>query len=368
MKYTTLFILLIITLKFQSQNNAVFKHGLVVRKTLHDVHYMKPGIERKNQITEKDTKLVIEKVVKDKDGKEYTLTSEEKFATNGTFSYTVNKPVQADFYWTELDKKWMKANIIQKKDTLYINWWLQTEKGKGNTALGNGIIAKSPEETVTKGSLDLLASKENRSRYYDPSLVKNLSTGEFEKCQAYIILKNRDRARFLYSNWEIGAVTVPFKLRFGYNMMIGDSANTSINVKAETQTDVNLGLYAAYTIGKVSYRYRDKEEILPNQNYFSIGPLLSLSTVKLDSASTSASHFTKDEGMIERNFLAYETTRPAVSTGVAVMFGIRDIRFGAFLGCDFAFGENSSKWNYQGKPWLGFGLGYNLAFIRKIGA
>ena len=62
-----------------------------------------------------------------------------------------------------------------------------------------------------------------------------------------------------------------------------------------------------------------------------------------------------DELSLENNIEA-----GLVSPGIGYLLAYERFNFGTTLGLDFALGDNSSKWNFQGSTWLGISLGYSL--------
>jgi len=55
------------------------------------------------------------------------------------------------------------------------------------------------------------------------------------------------------------------------------------------------------------------------------------------------------------------------SPGVGIMTSIFNFRIGAFLGTDLVVGETAKSWDSYKKPWIGFGLSYNIGFIWGTG-
>lgn len=124
--------------------------------------------------------------------------------------------------------------------------------------------------------------------------------------------------------WNItfGTITTPFKFRFSpsvftNNLSLGASAN-------------------------ISYQLLDE---------FYVGGVfgLSLSSVTLDSASTNG-------------FVTVNTERPAFTPSLHLLLGYKQINLLVGVGWDI-INKNSDiekSWIYDGKPWLGLGLGISL--------
>ncbi len=97
---------------------------------------------------------------------------------------------------------------------------------------------------------------------------------------------------------------------------------------------------AISNLGGVKYKINDN---------WSVSALLGLgiSSVKLDSANT--------KGTIKENsdFAAF-----TISTGVVIEF--KRLQFGVFTGWDNLSTSSRNNWIYQGRNWLGFGIGFSL--------
>lgn len=88
-----------------------------------------------------------------------------------------------------------------------------------------------------------------------------------------------------------------------------------------------------------------------------VGLFINLSSSNIDSLSTNANKesLKKDE----------KASIGIISPGLGVMFALYNVQIGGFVGLDYGFGQNGKKWNYNGRPWIGFGLGYGLSSFWK---
>ena len=82
------------------------------------------------------------------------------------------------------------------------------------------------------------------------------------------------------------------------------------------------------------------------------GLLFGASTVVLNQSNTSNDAFPLDKDS--------NITKGLGSIGIGVGFAFNKINFGVFAGSDYAIGDDSEKWNYNKKPWLGIAIGYSL--------
>lgn len=210
------------------------------------------------------------------------------------------------------DGKRHKANLHVSKDTLYVNFWL------------------------CKGYYDKTKA-ERDSCYYQPN----------EKY--FIRLENRQSMSFIYTNWEVSTLVIPFKYQFGFEWGAHD-------MPSDVKTDINVNAFVGYRAGKVRFFNDQYKGMTETKWSYTFGGFFGLNATKIDSASTSLSD----------KPLAKERNVPTFCYGVGVVFNIRDFNIGAFLGADAGLNTAAYKWNYHTKPWLGFGIGYRLGFIGKF--
>lgn len=149
----------------------------------------------------------------------------------------------------------------------------------------------------------------------------------------YFELKNRQSLKISFSQWSLNALTVPLKVRFGED-------------KTEFSTGANLGAFFGYTWGKTNFLHRKK---IGNKQY--------------DSKVTTGLFLGADklEFSFEDTNMEDQTVKTAfLSVGSGVLYSYQKFTIGITGGLDFGLGENSKKWDFQGRPWLGATLGYSL--------
>ncbi|HEY5392381.1 MAG TPA: hypothetical protein VIJ57_09725, partial [Hanamia sp.] len=163
-----------------------------------------------------------------------------------------------------------------------------------------------------------------------------------------IKLQNRESISFPYYSWDFGPVTIPIKQRFGYT-------KGNITIDPQLQTDLNVGVFGGFTMGRYRKRYEAGEpgELKDLSNLsFTFGGFLNISTAALDSTATTTGKlpFAKDK----------TATIGVVSFGAGVLTTFYNFQIGLFAGMDKGVGTNAQNWNYNNKPWVGIGIGYDL--------
>jgi hypothetical protein len=207
--------------------------------------------------------------------------------------------------------------------------------------------ADKNEEWFKASNVVIEVYKDNRIEYY--------FVNKFDRNGSYTIkLDNREYVSYNKRGFEFGAVTIPFKYRFGETKTVNGK---EIKVNNEFIADANLGLFAGYKLAKYRVRYEGgKLKDLSNLGC-TLGAFLNVSSSSIDSLSTTLSDapLKKDE----------KFSIGVISPGLGAMFTVYNVQIGGFIGWDFGFGENGEKWNFNGRPWIGFGLGYSLSSFWK---
>lgn len=317
---------------------------------------------------------------------EFTKKSGEKIYTF-TKTDSLKKPTEY-----KIDKE-IKVNLknfsgyanlsIDEKDKtkLLVNYWLNDEHilpsktkikiikkslqcPKGKEAIEGDYKIEETTKTLEKDTKFRLWKVQNKSLeelkkldwfihtdsiievYNQKNEIEYYLVNKYDRNANYELkLKNREFISYRKKSVEFGPLTIPFKYRFGYS-------KDSIKVKQEFNADLNIGFFGGYRLGKYRIRYEgDGFKQLANISG-TIGGFLSLSSATLDKTSTTAGKkpFTADE----------KSSIGVISPGVGIMLDVYNVNFGAFLGWDIGFGNESKNWNFNNKPWVGLGIGYNL--------
>lgn len=317
------------------------------------------------------------------------IVKREETKTNGSATYTITKIdtliVDKPYPFEKTITKEMTgfdgyANLtVDEKDKsiLHVNYWLNDfNELDSNTRVRIRTRELRCSKTYTEKDTIYRLHKDTTltlwksfvadtiSDWYQNSnlIIEVFSKSDSTSIEYYLVnkydnnadysikLENREFLSYQKRSIEFGPITIPFKLRFGYS-------KNNIPVREEFSADLNLGVYAGYKLGK--YRVRYEGNTLKDLANFScsVGGFLNLSTASLDSLSTTAGKvpFTKDE----------KATIGVISPGIGLMLSFYNFQLGAFLGLDVGFGRYAKSWNFNNRPWLGFGLAYNLSSFWK---
>jgi hypothetical protein len=277
-----------------------------------------------------------------------------------------------------------KANFyIDEKDktTLYVNYWLNDSQ----TLPANTIIQEYSAKFDCNGNANMIpksapaklaeATKYNLWKVYpgrpetqatwfkisdqiivyeaDGTTIDYYLVNRYDRNAKYLLeLPNRGTITYNSRSLDFGALTIPFKYRYGYNK--GD-----IKVKSDVIAGFNIGLYGGYKL--TNYKLKNRSGTYLNNTFSSlrVGPFINISAATLDSVTTTAGKepMAKDD---KHNIAV-------LSPGVGIMLDVNGVQFGVYGGWDFGMGSEARNWNYNKKFWLGFGIGYKLTdlFAKK---
>ena len=159
----------------------------------------------------------------------------------------------------------------------------------------------------------------------------------------YIKLKNRQKEWLPFTEFTVSSLTIPLKYRF---------REKSKDISEEFTSAFNLNFFLGYSYGNTSFMFRDKVGNKSNTWKISGGLIFGASTLKLNSSNTSSADKPIESGnTIDQGLFSF---------GLGTTYSFNKLNFGVFYGWDYSLGEASDKWNYNGFPWLGIGVGYSL--------
>lgn len=272
---------------------------------------------------------------------------------------------------------WANLTIDEKdKSKIHIHPWLnpenKVEAGNAVRIIKNTLNCEKENDTTKGKKLSLKKDTTYnlfRVDIYDSTLFAQSSsyievydTMNLNKIKYYLVdrydrqgkyhlkLENREFISYKTRGFEFGPITIPFKYRF-------EHTENNIKVNSEFIADINIGVFGGYKRGR--YRVRKEGDLMKQlaNRSITVGGFVSLSTVTLDSLSTTAGEdpFNKDQ------------TRSigALSPGLGAMFSVYNFNFGAFIGWDVGFGSGAKNWNFHNKPWIGIGVGYGFTNFWK---
>ena len=190
---------------------------------------------------------------------------------------------------------------------------------------------------------DIKKKNKVKNRLY----VYNENNHPGDKEQTYFLLLHGDVAANTAvsqptpSRWSfsyLNITSLPAKLRFGSNKILHYPDD---NVPYQRRFDVGSGINLGYAFG---FQYQAGKSRDVNIKFL-CG--LSAGSVNIDSSSTDNKCGT-----------AKNTTAVTPYGGLIVEY--KTFQIGTFIGGDYALGEIGRNWIYQGKPWIGFGIGISI--------
>lgn len=155
--------------------------------------------------------------------------------------------------------------------------------------------------------------------------------------------KNYDHLWVPFTELTFTSLTIPLKYRF---------RDKEDNLEEEFSSGINLNFLLGFSYGNTKFIHRDKVGNKSNTWKLTGGLILGTGTVALNSANTSLASNPLPSGE--------SITKGLFTLGYGATYSYNKINIGLFLGKDYSVGNQSSKWNYNKRFWLGFGVGYSL--------
>lgn len=245
-----------------------------------------------------------------------------------------------------------RANIyIDSKDPskLRLNYWLfypfklfkvkvipYTGSEPTNT---NGHNIKSScgrvPFTVPQAINVIKTSKDKCKRYNADEVIRGTDF--------YLPLENREYKQFKFRSWNATVLTLPIKYYFPFE-------KNAVSIPSRSTASVNGNLYLNGRIGRARYFYeRNSSKKIYVSWQASTGFITGLSVNEINKSNTLLRQAAGDT-------LSSSRFSPVFTVGWGVTYGFRQYNFGVFAGLDYAIGSNHDYWDYQGRPWIGFGI------------
>ncbi len=251
------------------------------------------------------------------------LSLSSGFSQNKARKYCINqKTVLEEEFYSENKRKLLKraANIkIKRSDEKKLDTDLSIQLDKKD-----GIPA-----SINFGNRD------NQNKLYInfclPTRLSQKNDGN--ELYYYYELKNRQSVKIKFTEWSFNALSTPVKINFTNN-------------KSRFSTGSNLGVLIGKSRGSTTFTHLSNVGNIQKDKKQTFGFYLGVSKINF-----SFTDELNQENDIEAGL---------VSPGLGYLLTYERFNFGTILGLDYALGDNSSKWNFQGSPWLGISLGYSL--------
>jgi hypothetical protein len=141
-----------------------------------------------------------------------------------------------------------------------------------------------------------------------------------------------------YVNYEVGAITIPFKYWF---------KNNAKEIQNNTSTEINAGVYVGRKWGRKRFYY--DSSINHESASFILAAFGGPSKIEL------TKEMTRDSSEFRGN-----SNELALSLGSGAMYSYRDFNIGLFGGWDLPMSTAGRNWMYANRFWFGFGIGFSL--------
>lgn len=246
--------------------------------------------------------------------------------------------------------KTYKAGLLFKEDKLYVNLWPFKEKSSDN----------EKDEQVQLGiKKTVVVIQDNNKDDNEKVLSDDNNLNETRDTREVLFYKIPDdhTAKLKFTEITLTAITVPLKYRFKTDRAAIDASDEEnpmqISIESEEfSTSVNVAFFGGYTWGNTKFTHRKE---IGNRTFTSkntLGVFIGSSALELKAANSDIT-IGQPEGDREGTF-------GTISFGIGYIKSWNKISIGLFGGIDKGVGRVADVWIYDGKPWLGIGIGYDL--------
>jgi hypothetical protein len=148
------------------------------------------------------------------------------------------------------------------------------------------------------------------------------------------------KLRYISTSPVFQALTIPIKVRFGQG---------STPYAAEGSINFGVAFGWKFTHHEYENFYHRKTGLFVNNeyNHYSITPGIFVGPGVVE-LTTNNSKVTEDVNVLSLTY------------GAMLVFGLNRLNIGLALGIDNAVGNSDQNWIYQGKPWLGITISFDL--------
>jgi hypothetical protein len=227
-------------------------------------------------------------------GQNYILSPKTKVFLNDSIYRRTPVPLTFDFYGIENDK-------------IYIKFTQKTAWQR---------------EFIVNGSL-------SRAVVISPNNQKDADEDQLY----YVRLGSiRERFEYIYKGVEFGYLGLPLKIR-----PTVDTFATSF------ATDVGVGTYLGYQIGKVTYSQKQFYRRSLTFAFFAAPSIISLNSTNMRRSTANGAF-----------------TVLGLSAGSGLIFSLNNYELGLVLGVDWVDGANAKSWVYNSQTWFGVSVGTML--------
>jgi len=293
---------------------------------------------------------------KDCSGNEFIVNKSNADISKTKELIGVNMTVRAKTFGSDKNNNTVyKAGLLMDKGKLYVNLWPFKDKP------GAGVTSDDQDDDgVSKFvSTDVSGNKKNYKPDNKLEFTEHKSENDNKETRKELFYEIPDdhTAVFNFTEINVNAITIPLKYRFrtDRNALMTNDSNETVQINIESEefsTSFNIALFGGYSWGKTKFTHRKKIGNKEKTNKNTIGAFIGSDAITLSSTNTDV--------IINQPQGDREGTIGTISFGVGFVKSWNKISFGIFSGIDKGVGRVSETWIYDGKPWLGIGLGYDL--------
>lgn len=365
-----------------SVNAQVYKYNETVHFKKGTTVYRKDKVPNCDTVKISNGSEIIEKQTYMNDNKEYTITNKEVINSDSEVIRFKDKIIETPLklsgkgriYLSDKDdKNIVRINyFLNPKNKINKEAKIKTEIKKIDCFGKNIIVSEKTETLKDKKILNLYKVKNDSDEkncdwfYYSPKIITVYDKSDTNKIDYYLVdkyssdidyylkLENNYYISLPTTSFDLGPITIPLKIRPGFSKKIN---NEDIEISSSVEGDLNIGVFGGFSVGRTRFRYQKTEMKELSKINFTIGGFIGISKQDVDSLSSNASKEPLANG-IKKNFAT-------ISPGIGLLATIYNFQLGLLFGIDTGIGKNAKSWNFNNRPWIGFGIGYSLSSLWK---
>lgn len=250
----------------------------------------------------------------------------------------------------------------------------------------NDVLEKRAQETYNAAGNLISYQKENKPDWSKAKVIAPTTAGlpEWIKEEDYLLadIKPEEGRLLLYFwPWDIGekataeqkrkkeeanlfykdhtfSIEVPDRINLSFKSTAFHAGPMTLPMKvflggpdsiSKVSTAVSVGFYLGYRSGHTKYvKLPDQKEFASYETSHSWNVVFGLTKLDLDDKNT------KDDGKEFKGSIA------ALTTGLAYGLHIKNFTLLASIGLDHPLSKKGKLWSLKGRPWIGFGAGFDI--------
>lgn len=170
---------------------------------------------------------------------------------------------------------------------------------------------------------------------------------------------NRTFVRFREFAFSVFPLAIPLRIRGEIKEDVTqlDGEVERVRVPSKAESSPSIGIYGALYAREHYFRYEEgrKSTVYGTGLQASMGPFMGLSISDVSDGVTT----------LDGDSTTALFKMATLSVGLGMTYGFPKLNVGVFVGLDYGLTAGWRRWDYQGRPWWGFGISTSSSFGLK---